>query len=56
MMIVTAMSLHYTGNESVFASNMDVKVQPVNLRHENRVQVVASGSGQDIEYSYREYR
>jgi hypothetical protein len=31
------------------AGEYNVKVQPVNLRHENRVQVVASGSVQDIE-------
>jgi acylphosphatase len=34
------------------AGEYNVKVQPVNLRHENRVQVVASGSVQDIESLY----
>jgi acylphosphatase len=35
-----------------FAGEYNVKVQPVNLRDENRVQVIASGSGQDIESLY----
>jgi acylphosphatase len=34
------------------AGEYNVKVQPVNLRDENRVRVIASGSGQDIESLY----
>jgi acylphosphatase len=34
------------------AGEYNVRVQPVNLRHENRVQVVASGSVQNIESFY----